>query len=58
VRQAGDLFVGWGSLRYFSEFDSSGQLVLNAEFPTGVNSYRAYLLPWDGAGGGRGRGPR
>jgi hypothetical protein len=42
----GDLFVGWGALPYLSEFDPSGQLVFNAEFPAGVNSYRAYLLPW------------
>jgi Arylsulfotransferase (ASST) len=42
----GNLFVGWGSLPYFSEFDPSGHLLFNAEFPTGVNSYRAYLLPW------------
>jgi len=42
----GDLFVGWGALPYFSEFDRSGRLVFNAEFPAGVNTYRAYLLPW------------
>ncbi len=42
----GDLFVGWGVLPYFSEFDPSGQLAFNAEFPAGVNTYRAYLLPW------------
>ena len=42
----GDLFVGWGALPYFSEFDPQGHLVFNAEFPTGVNTYRAYLLPW------------
>jgi hypothetical protein len=42
----GDLFVGWGSLPYFSEFDRSRQLIFNAEFPAGVNSYRAYRLPW------------
>jgi hypothetical protein len=42
----GSLFVGWGALPYFSEFDPSGHLTLNAEFPTGVNTYRAYLLPW------------
>jgi hypothetical protein len=42
----GDLFVGWGSLPYFSEFDRLGHLLFNAQFPTGVNSYRAYLLPW------------
>jgi hypothetical protein len=52
----GDLFVGWGALPYFSEFDPAGQLVFNAEFPTGVNTYRAYLLPWhssEGAAAGR-----
>jgi hypothetical protein len=42
----GNLFVGWGSLPYLSEFDRFGQLVFNAQFPAGVNSYRAYLLPW------------
>ncbi len=44
----GHLFVGWGSLPYFSEFDRFGQLVFNAQFPAGVNTYRAYLLPWGG----------
>jgi Arylsulfotransferase (ASST) len=41
-----DLFVGWGALPYFSEFSPSGQLEFNAEFPAGVNTYRAYRLPW------------
>ncbi len=43
----GDLFVGWGALPYFSEFDPFGRLIFNAEFPAGVNTYRAYLLPWN-----------
>ncbi len=43
---SGDLFVGWGALRYISEFSPSGRLLFNAEFPVGVSSYRAYLLPW------------
>ncbi len=47
----GNTVVGWGSLPYFSEFDSYGDLLYNAEFPTGVNSYRAYLLPWNPGGG-------
>jgi Arylsulfotransferase (ASST) len=47
----GDLFVGWGALPYFSEFNPAGQLIFNAEFPTGVNSYRAYLLPFPEGGG-------
>jgi hypothetical protein len=42
----GDLVVGWGALPYFSSFSPSGQLLFNAEFPTGVNTYRAYQLPW------------
>ena len=42
----GYLIVGWGSLPYFSEFSPSGYLIFNAQFPTGVNTYRAYLLPW------------
>jgi Arylsulfotransferase (ASST) len=46
----GDLFVGWGALPYFSEFSPDGALVYNAEFPAGVNSYRAYRLPWPAAG--------
>ena len=42
----GDLFVGWGSLPYISEFSPSGKLLFNAELPPGVVTYRAYLLPW------------
>ena len=42
----GEQFVGWGALPYFSEFSRSGQLVFDARFPDGVNSYRAYRLPW------------
>ena len=44
--ERGDLVVGWGSLPYFSEFNRLGQLIFNAQFPAGINSYRAYLLPW------------
>jgi Arylsulfotransferase (ASST) len=64
TRQGG-LFVGWGALPYFSEFNRFGQLIFNAEFPAGVNTYRAYLEPWPSHdsgwpwhGGGRGgQGP-
>jgi hypothetical protein len=42
----GNLFVGWGSLPYFSAFNAAGDLIFNAQFPAGVNSYRAYFLPW------------
>ena len=46
----GDQFIGWGTLPYISEFSPSGQLEFNAEFPAGVNTYRAYRLPWPGSG--------
>jgi Arylsulfotransferase (ASST) len=46
----GGRFVGWGSLPYYSQFDRAGRLTYNAQFPTGVNSYRAYLLPWNNHG--------
>jgi hypothetical protein len=42
----GGEFVGWGSLPYISEFDASGNLLFNAQFPTGWNTYRAYLQRW------------
>jgi hypothetical protein len=38
----GNLVVGWGALPYFSVFSPFGQLLYNAQFPAGVNSYRAY----------------
>ena len=41
----GGLFVGWGALPYFSEFDPSGRLVFNAEFPTGVNTSAPTFSP-------------
>jgi hypothetical protein len=49
-----NLVVGWGALPYFSEFSPSGQLIFNAEFPAGVNTYRAYQFQWPV--GGRGFG--
>jgi len=42
----GNQVVGWGALPYFSEFFPSGQLAFNAQFPTGVNTYRAYQEPF------------
>jgi hypothetical protein len=55
----GGFVVGWGNLPYFSAFDRHGNVTFDAQFPTGVNSYRAYLLPWNpastGGHGGDGR---
>jgi hypothetical protein len=52
---AGNLVVGWGALPYFSEFSPRGGLLFNAQFPAGVNTYRAYLLPFDGGNPGLGQ---
>jgi hypothetical protein len=43
----GDQLVDWGALPYVSEFSSSGSLLFDADWPAGVNSYRAYLEPWN-----------
>ena len=42
----GDTFVGWGAEPYFSEFDSSGQLLYDAHWHGSYQSYRAYRFPW------------
>jgi hypothetical protein len=43
----GDQLVDWGALPYLSEFSPTGTLLFDASWPTGVNSYRGYLLPWN-----------
>ena len=45
----GHLFVGWGQLGRFSEFDSSGNLLFDATVPPGYDTYRAYRSPWVGS---------
>jgi hypothetical protein len=35
-----------GPLPYLTEFDGRGAVVFSAEFPAGVNTYRAYRFPW------------
>jgi hypothetical protein len=44
----GDWFVGWGQLGDLSEFDSAGQLLFDAHFPTYTQSYRDFRFPWTG----------
>jgi hypothetical protein len=44
----GNVFVGWGSEPYFSEFSHAGELLFNAAFPPAVESYRAFRFPWSG----------
>jgi hypothetical protein len=45
---SGDVFVGWGSEPYFSEYSRSGRLLLDAELPWPDVTYRATLASWVG----------
>jgi Arylsulfotransferase (ASST) len=47
-----DMFVGWGSEPYFSEYSASGQLLFDAHLHGSYESYRAYRFPWTGAPAG------
>jgi hypothetical protein len=47
----GDVFIGWGSEPYFSEFSAGGQLLFDAHMRGSYQSYRAYRFPWTGAPG-------
>jgi len=42
----GGYMVGWGGLPNFTEFNSQGQAVYDAQYPGGEFSYRVYRLPW------------
>src|SRR5262249_57984998 len=44
----GDMFVGWGTLPYFSQFTADSTLTLDGEMPIGVRSYRAFTQDWAG----------
>jgi hypothetical protein len=44
----GGVFVGWGAAGAFSEFAPAGAVIFDATFPAGVESYRAFRLPWVG----------
>jgi hypothetical protein len=44
----GNIFVGWGSQPYLSEFSSAGQLLYDAHWHGSYQSYRAYRFPWTG----------
>jgi EmrB/QacA subfamily drug resistance transporter len=46
--QGGNELVGWGSAPFFSEFDSSGRMLMDAVFPGHDLSYRAMLEQWVG----------
>ncbi|MDP8947190.1 MAG: arylsulfotransferase family protein, partial [Actinomycetota bacterium] len=42
----GNVFIGWGSNPLLSEFSKDGELLFNAAFPPGVESYRAFRSVW------------
>jgi len=54
----GHVFVSWGAIPYYTEFDASGKPVLDARFGKGTakvtepeqdaDTYRAYRFPWVG----------
>jgi Arylsulfotransferase (ASST) len=44
----GNVFIGWGSEPYFSEFTSTGALLFDAHMHGSYQSYRAYRFPWTG----------
>ena len=44
----GRVLVGWGNLRYFSEFTADGTLILDGQFPIGDQSYRVFTADWTG----------
>jgi hypothetical protein len=46
--RSGDVFVGWGSEPFFSQYTASGRQIFSGSFPLGVASYRAYRFPWTG----------
>ena len=45
----GNIFIGWGSEPYFSEFSSAGTLLYDAHFHGSYQAYRAYRFTWTGA---------
>jgi Arylsulfotransferase (ASST) len=42
----GDVFVGWGSEPYFSEFSATGALLFDGHMHGPYQSYRTYRFPW------------
>ncbi len=44
----GNEFVGWGSASFLSEYNASGDLLLDAALPRPDISYRATVEPWVG----------
>ncbi len=45
---SGELFVGWGSTPWFTQFAAGGDTVFDATFPAAKQSYRAFRFAWSG----------
>jgi hypothetical protein len=46
--EGGNVFVGWGSEPFLSEFGPAGELLFDAKLPSEYMSYRSYRLEWEG----------
>lgn len=46
LQPGGNVFVGFGSAPFFSEFSPSGRLLFDASLPQDDGSYRVYHDPW------------
>ena len=44
----GNVFIGWGSEPFFSEFSRDGRLLYNANLPPETESHKAFRFPWEG----------
>jgi hypothetical protein len=44
----GDWLMGYGNLPNFTEYDSSGRVLLDGALGHNVQNFRAYLAPWSG----------
>ncbi len=44
----GDWFIGWGQIPDFSELSPTGQVLFDAHFPAGDQSYRDFRFAWTG----------
>jgi hypothetical protein len=49
IEPDGNVFVGWGQLPYFSEYEPSGKLLYEGVLPGPDGSYRAFRQPWVGS---------
>src|SRR3954447_21853634 len=44
----GDVFVGWGSQRWFTEFSPAGEVLFDGRLARGNDNYRAFRYEWHG----------